>query len=303
VDEGGTMAGAPNILENDVDPQADILIPSIVEPPLRASFFELAPTGTFDYVHDGSETLSDSFTYRVSDGINESDVATVSLTITPVNDRPEIRLIGGPAIEVIGGDAFSDPGATAQDAEDGDISASIVVGGDSLNTDVEAIYILTYDVADSEGLDATQVTRTVNVTIDDPPVITLIGPAELTLTVGDSYTEQGASAQDPEDGDVSDNIVISGDAVNAAVIGTYIVTYDATDTTGNQAAQLTRTVVVNAPPFVPSPVQITGGGGGFLSFWETISLALLGLFSKLARRQKNWGRTESIDTPATLAGR
>lgn len=44
--------------------------------------------GSFTYVHNGSETTTDSFTYRVSDGINFSNLATVSLTITPTNDAP-----------------------------------------------------------------------------------------------------------------------------------------------------------------------------------------------------------------------
>ncbi|GDY11057.1 hypothetical protein LBMAG52_45450 [Planctomycetia bacterium] len=43
--------------------------------------------GTFTYAHDGSESFSDSFTYKVNDGLNDSNVATVSITITPVNDN------------------------------------------------------------------------------------------------------------------------------------------------------------------------------------------------------------------------
>ena len=49
--------------------------------------------GSFTYVHNGSETTTDSFTYRVSDGINFSNLATVSLIITPVNDAPVMAAI------------------------------------------------------------------------------------------------------------------------------------------------------------------------------------------------------------------
>ena len=49
--------------------------------------------GSFTYTHNGTETLTDSFTYRVSDGINFSNLATVSLTITPTNDAPVMAAI------------------------------------------------------------------------------------------------------------------------------------------------------------------------------------------------------------------
>ena len=76
---------------------------------------------------------------------------------------PVITLNGDATIDLTTGDAFTDPGATATDDVDGDISGSIVVGGDTVDTNTEGTYTITYNVSDAAGNAATQVTRTVNV--------------------------------------------------------------------------------------------------------------------------------------------
>ena len=73
-----------------------------------------------------------------------------------------------------------------------------------------------------------------------PPVITLNGDSSITLTVGDTYEESGASATDATDGTVE--VTISGE-VNTSSIGTYTITYTATDAAGNPAS-VNRTVTV-----------------------------------------------------------
>ena len=47
------------------------------------------------YTHDGGETLSDGFTYSVSDGLLTSDPVSVTLSITPVNDQPVVTASPG----------------------------------------------------------------------------------------------------------------------------------------------------------------------------------------------------------------
>jgi hypothetical protein len=75
------------------------------------------------------------------------------------------------------------------------------------------------------------------------PVITRTGPAMINLTVGDSYTDAGATATDVVDGSVT---VTPSGTVDTSVAGTYTITYNATDVAGNAATAVTRTVVVAA---------------------------------------------------------
>ncbi|MAU15148.1 MAG: hypothetical protein CMH48_11310 [Muricauda sp.] len=77
-----------------------------------------------------------------------------------------------------------------------------------------------------------------------PPVITLNGDATINLTVGDTFTDPGATAIDDVDGDISANIVVGGDTVDTNTAGTYTITYDVSDAAGNAATQVTRTVIV-----------------------------------------------------------
>jgi DNA/RNA endonuclease G (NUC1) len=81
-----------------------------------------------------------------------------------------------------------------------------------------------------------------------PPTITLNGQATVNLTVGQSYTELGASVS----GGLSTTATISG-SVNTSLAGTYVLTYSGTDTAGN-VGTATRTVTVGkATPSITQP--------------------------------------------------
>ena len=89
------------------------------------------------------------------------------------------------------------------------------------------------------------------------PVITLVGANPQTVEVGRAYVELGATATDNVDGDLSDEIVIDASAVDTGSPGSYSVTYNVSDSAGNDAVQKVRTVQV-----VEVPVPPVGGGGG-----------------------------------------
>ncbi|MGV6830203.1 MAG: immunoglobulin-like domain-containing protein [bacterium] len=168
----------------------------------------------------------------------------------PDTVAPVITLNGASTINLNVGDTYTEQGATATDNVDGDITADIVIGGDTVDTNSAGTYVVTYNVSDAAGNAASEVTRTVIVTVPadtTPPVITLNGASTINLNVGDTYTEQGATATDNVDGDITADVVIGGDTVDTNSAGTYVVTYNVSDAAGNAANQVTRTVNVTNP--------------------------------------------------------
>ena len=75
---------------------------------------------------------------------------------------PVITLNGAASMDIALNSTFTDPGATAQDNVDGNITASIVKTG-SVNTASAGTYVLRYNVKDKAGNAATEVIRTVRV--------------------------------------------------------------------------------------------------------------------------------------------
>ena len=79
------------------------------------------------------------------------------------------------------GEKFQDPGATASDNVEGDISARIVVSS-NVNTKVEGSYRITYSVSDESGNPASEAVRIVHVTkIPEMYAVTAIAPAGIVL--------------------------------------------------------------------------------------------------------------------------
>ncbi len=82
------------------------------------------------------------------------------------------------------------------------------------------------------------------------PVITLVGDSVISINTGDVYNDDGATALDNIDGDITNDIV-TVDPVDTGAAGIYYVTYNVSDSAGNAAEEVTRIVVVS---------QRAGGG-------------------------------------------
>ena len=192
-------------------------------------------------------------TAEASDG-SLTDTAQITVNVTDVDEIPVITLLGDSpyVLEASSTGSYSDPGATAWDAEDGNISGAVEVSGQVVNLSVPDTYVIDYNVEDSEGNQATTVSRTVIVQDSTAPQITLAGSAEMFIEAGFPYTDAGATVSDSLDGDISGSLVVSGDVVDAGTTGSYTVLYNAQDTAGNAADQVTRTVTVQdtLPPII-----------------------------------------------------
>ena len=75
------------------------------------------------------------------------------------------------------------------------------------------------------------------------PIITLTGSSTINLTIGDTFTDFGATATDNEDGNLSSSIITSG-SVDTSTIGTYTITYSVSNTDGNNTS-VNRSVIVS----------------------------------------------------------
>jgi len=79
------MVGAPGFVANDTGTP---LTATLVSGPLHASSFTFGADGSFQYTPAADYNGPDSFMYRVSDGVNLSNVAMVTISVTAVNDPP-----------------------------------------------------------------------------------------------------------------------------------------------------------------------------------------------------------------------
>ena len=96
------------------------------------------------------------------------------------------------------------------------------------------------------------------------PVITLSGSSNVEIVKGLSYTDAGATATDDVDSIVS---VVTTGTVDTTTIGTYTLTYTATDNAGNTASK-TRTVTVITDAIAP---VITLNGLSNISIYKGVN--------------------------------
>ncbi len=193
---------------------------------------------------DTTQPGSYQVTYNVSDASGNAASQVIRTVTVSDAGAPVITLVGANPKFIECPAAYTELGATATDDVDGDLSTDIVIDASAVDTTIPGSYDVTYNVSDTAGNSAQQVTRTVTVRDTTAPVITLTGNATVALNVGDTYTEAGAAATDTCDQSLP-AVTIDSSAVDTSQPGSYQVTYNISDSSGNTASQVIRTVTVS----------------------------------------------------------
>jgi uncharacterized repeat protein (TIGR01451 family) len=213
VTQGGTLnVAAPGLLDNDTHPLSDTMtVISNTQPAYAASALTVNADGSFTYTHNGSASLSDSFSYTVQDSSGKTAIATVTIMITGTNQPPSAEddtatTFDGTlvAIDILGND--TDPDGDALDPASVAVETAALPAGHTVNVlpagSVEYTpaagdtgdFSFTYTVADTLGNVSNAATVTVTVTANNDPV-----------AVDDAYTvDQGQTLSEPAPG-VLDN--------------------------------------------------------------------------------------------------
>lgn len=146
-------------------------------------------------------------------------------------------------------DGFTAPSATAFDGCD-NVSVPVTVSG-SVDMGTPGVYDLLYTATDASGNDAARRIR-VNVVDTTGPVVSLNGADPMTVECHTSFTDPGASASDACEGPVA---VSASGSVDPNTVGTYVITYTASDSGGRTT---TKTRTVNVVDTTPPVVTLNG---------------------------------------------
>jgi hypothetical protein len=215
-------------------------------------------TATFSWTPGLGQAGDYPVTFTVTDdGVPvASDLETITITVIgPLVDitPPQIQILSPTNGAVLTGSLVTVSGTASDDTVLASVTLNGIaatVGGGSFSTSVSLVAganTLTAVATDSSGNTAStsiQVTYTPpDVT---PPVITLLGITPVSIEAGTTYVDDGATALDNLDGDISTNIIPTS-TVDITKAGSYSVTYNVSDAAGNAAMPMVRTVNVTAP--------------------------------------------------------
>ena len=259
------------VLNNDTDDGTlDPTSLAIISNPSQGQI-QLNPDGTITYTPKPNFNGTDTFSYTVKDDIGQtSNSATVTVTVTPVNDLPTLT---NDSITLNQGSSVTFSVLSNDTDIDGTIDATTLAiatnpthGQLQLNPDATFTYTpnpnfsgtdtFTYTVKDNGGQISQPATVTLTVNNLPPTITNLIGDTQ--IKEGDQAGFQ-AIATDPGNDTLSyswnfgdGSNPVTGQSVNHkfADNGSYVVTLTVTDTFGASTSQNLNVNVANVAPTV-----------------------------------------------------
>ncbi len=232
--------------------------------------------------HDISSYAGNSFKIRFTaiSSSNSEDMQIANLQIRGVpssdnsdgdgggnsdNTPPVITLNDPISMDLEHNATYVDPGYSAIDNVDGNITSSVVVSGE-VNFTALTTYFLNYDVSDVAGNAAQTITRIVNVVDTTPPVIAVppnaVFEATGVLTRLNSNDYGNAAVTDNYD----QSITVANNATSIFPLGNTTINWTATDDAGNSAnATQTITIQDTTAPAITIPDDVTVEATGIIT--------------------------------------
>ena len=201
---------------------------------------EIHIDGTVDTTTTGTYTVLYSTNYRWWTAQAQRTVHVVDRV------APTLSLLGEEEVYVLPGEEYVEPGFTASDDYDGDLTAQVVCTAED--------GCITYEVRDAAG-NIAEATRTVHYDDAVPPEITLTGGDTIEVYAGIPYADPGFTAWDNCDGDLTASVMAEGD-IHRYFTGTYTRTYTVTDSFGNTTTVQRQVNVVPQP--IPEEISPEG---------------------------------------------
>ncbi|TGY41857.1 DUF5011 domain-containing protein [Clostridium sartagoforme] len=189
-------------------------------------------------------------TYTAIDTYGNKGEKTITLTVK-ANKAPVILGVKDHVLKV--GDKFDPKDDVTVEDEDKNIELQVE---SNVNTSIPGTYRVLYSATDSKG----KTTKVQSKVVVNPKITSInkapvIYAEDRTIKVGDYFDPlDGVKAIDPEDNDITNDIVVTGDIVDVNTPGEYKITYTVED---SQKAKTTKTIKVTVEKNISLATSIT----------------------------------------------
>ena len=134
----------------------------------------------------------------------------------------------------------------------------------------------------------------------EAPILKLIGPATMTVNIGDTFTDPGATAKSGVNKDISSRIKKVG-TVDTSKLGSYTITYNVSDANDIGAPEKKRIVtVIQIPPQVD--LKVNGEDSLTATSSANISLSWVTRYANSCTASGGWTGVHATSSAAFPAG-